>query len=69
LGFLPHLSDVRRRAASIGPSRISAAEALDWGPVDRAGNHGEISQMISDFTGDRMDASVEHMGNVKALFG
>jgi enoyl-CoA hydratase/carnithine racemase len=69
LGFLPQPSDPKRMAALIGPARtklilvggqkITAAEAYDYGLVDRIVEPDALMQTARDLTVDTMAAKPE----------
>lgn len=77
LGFLPQPSDPARMAALIGPgrtrmilmggARIEAAEALDWGLVDRLVEPGALLDAARALTADACAAPPGHAGRIKAL--
>ncbi|MAM63246.1 enoyl-CoA hydratase/isomerase family protein [Maritimibacter sp. UBA3975] len=76
LGFLPQPSDPKRLAALVGPARakmilmagqkIEAAEALNWGLIDRIVD-GDVAAMAHDLAGDALSATPEHVAGIKAL--
>lgn len=77
LGFLPQPSDPTRMRALIGPSRtklilmagqkITAADALAFGLVDRVLEHGEFADEIAAFSGDVLAATAENLSGIKAM--
>ena len=77
LGFLPQPSDPARMAALIGPgrarmilmggARIEAAEALDWGLVDRLVAPEALLDEARTLVADACAAPEGHAGRIKAL--
>lgn len=77
LGFLPQPSDPARMAALIGPSRakmilmagarISSAEALAWGLIDRICAPDDLLPQALALTTDAAAASGAHLGGIKEL--
>ena len=79
LGFLPPTGDPRRLAALVGPSRakmilmagatIDAAEARDWGLVDRIVPPGQLIPAAEALAADALTASPDHLMAIKASIG
>lgn len=79
LGFLPQPSDGRRLAALIGPARskmilmagarIEAAEALDWGLIDRIVDAPDLLTSARSLAADVIAAKPGHAAAIKALIG
>jgi enoyl-CoA hydratase/carnithine racemase len=77
LGFLPQPSDPARLAALVGPARakmilmagarIQAAEALDWGLIDRICDAGTLLPTAHTLTEAAASASASHVAAIKAL--
>ena len=77
LGFLPQPSDPARMTALIGPSRtkmilmegarISAAEALDWGLIDRICAPDDLVPQARTLSTDAASATRAHTSAIKAL--
>lgn len=77
LGFLPQPSDPKRMRALIGPSRtklilmagqkITAADALAFGLLDRVLDHGEFADAIAAFSSDALAATPENLSGIKAM--
>ncbi|MBN2630512.1 MAG: enoyl-CoA hydratase/isomerase family protein [Rhodobacteraceae bacterium] len=77
LGFLPQPSDPRRLAALIGPARakmilmagarITAAEALDWGLIDRISPPETLLQDAQALAADALSAAPDHVAAIKRL--
>lgn len=77
LGFLPQPSDPARMRALIGPARakmilmagarIDAAEALDWGLIDRIVPAGELNAAATGLAADSVAASADHVAAIKAM--
>ena len=77
LGFLPQPSDPGRLAALVGPARakmilmagqkITAAEALSWGLVDRLLPGEQLQQGISALAADALAAAPDHSAAIKAM--
>ncbi|WP_103334876.1 enoyl-CoA hydratase/isomerase family protein [Pseudotabrizicola formosa] len=77
LGFLPQPTDPRRMAALIGPARtkmilmggvhIDAAEALDWGLIDRVTAPEALMVEAQALAQDAMAASADHVAAIKRL--
>ncbi len=77
LGFLPQPSDPRRMAALIGPARskmilmagarITAAEALDWGLIDRISPPETLLQDAQALAADALNAAPDHVAAIKHL--
>lgn len=77
LGFLPQPSDPARMAALIGPGRakmilmggqkILAAEAAQWGLVDRICEPGELLDAARALTTDACAAPDGHPARIKSL--
>jgi len=78
LGFLPQPSDPARLAALVGPARarmlllagqrIEAAEALDWGLVDRIVPPGALAGAAAELAADALAAPAGHGAAIKRLF-
>jgi enoyl-CoA hydratase/carnithine racemase len=79
LGFLPQPSDPARLAALVGPARAklilmaghraTAAEALDWGLVDRLVPAGALLEEAAALTAHARGASAAHVAAMKGFFG
>jgi enoyl-CoA hydratase/carnithine racemase len=79
LGFLPQPSDPDRLVALIGPARakmillagarITAAEAMDWGLIDRIVEPEALMDAARALTTDALGASVAHAAAIKGLIG
>ncbi|TGD67295.1 enoyl-CoA hydratase/isomerase family protein [Tabrizicola sp. WMC-M-20] len=77
LGFLPQPTDPRRMSALIGPARtkmilmggarIEAAEALDWGLIDRITTPEALLAEAQAVAQDAMAASADHVAAIKRL--
>ncbi len=77
LGFLPQPSDPARLAALIGPARakmilmagarISAAEALDWGLIDRIVPPMELAEAARRLAADALGTSSNHVATIKGM--
>ena len=77
LGFLPQPTDPRRMSALIGPARtkmilmggarIDAAEALDWGLIDRITAPETLMTEAQTLAKDAMAASADHVAAIKRL--
>ena len=77
LGFLPQPSDPARLMALVGPSRarmilmagqrIAAAEALDWGLVDRIVAPEALLEEARTLCADALAAAPELVAGIKAL--
>ena len=77
LGFLPQPSDPARLRALIGPARtklilmagqkITAAQALDFGLVDRLVAAGEMTQAIAELTADVLAAKPDVLNGIKQM--
>lgn len=77
LGFLPQPSDPKRLAALIGPARaklilmagakLTAAEALDFGLIDRIAGPGGMADEIATLTQDALAAEASHIAAIKAM--
>lgn len=77
LGFLPQPSDPGRLADLVGPARakmilmagqkITAAEALSWGLVDRLLPGEQLQQGISALAADALAAPPDHSAAIKAM--
>lgn len=77
LGFLPQPSDPARLAALIGPARtkmilmagarIEAAEALDWGLIDRICPPETLMAEVTTLTQDALGARAAHVAAIKAM--
>lgn len=77
LGFLPQPSDPRRLTDLVGPSRarmilmagqkIGAAEALDWGLVDRIVPDGALLEEARALCADALSAAPELVADIKTL--
>lgn len=77
LGFLPQPSDPKRMRALIGPSRtklilmagqkITAADALAFGLVDRVLDHGEFADEIAALSSDVLAAAPENLSGIKGM--
>lgn len=77
LGFLPQPSDPNRMRALIGPSRtklilmagqkITAADALAFGLVDRVLDHGEFADEIAALSSDALAAAPENLSGIKGM--
>lgn len=78
LGFLPQPSDPGRLTALVGPSRakmilmagqkIDAAQALEWGLVDRVVEPAVLADEVTVVSGDALSARAEHVAGIKAFF-
>lgn len=79
LGFLPQPSDPARMAALVGPARakmilmagakITAAEAREWGLVDRLCARETLLSEALALTEAAQDASPAHIAAIKGLVG
>ncbi|KPU84989.1 enoyl-CoA hydratase [Marinosulfonomonas sp. PRT-SC04] len=79
LGFLPQPSDSKRMRALIGPSRtklilmagqkISAADALAFGLIDRVLEHDSFADEIAALSGDALAATPENLSAIKVMCG
>lgn len=77
LGFLPQPTDPRRMSALIGPARtkmilmggarIDAADALDWGLIDRITAPDALMAEAQALAQDAMAASADHVAAIKRL--
>jgi enoyl-CoA hydratase len=77
LGFLPQPSDPARLVGLVGPARaklilmagqkIDAAEALDWGLIDRIVPEDTLAQTARALCADVMAASMDHVAGIKSL--
>jgi len=77
LGFLPQPSDAARMAALIGPSRarmilmggarITAAEALSWGLIDRIHDAGALLDAARTLTDAACSAPPGHAARIKSM--
>ncbi|MGR3570621.1 enoyl-CoA hydratase/isomerase family protein [Brevirhabdus sp.] len=77
LGFLPQPSDPRRMEALMGPARsklilmggarLSAAEALQYGLIDRIVDEGALSQGVDAILADAEAAAPAHVAGIKAM--
>jgi len=77
LGYLPQPSDPGRLSALVGPARarmilmagqkISAAEALDWGLVDRLAEPDDILPAARALAEDAMSATPDHVAAIKRM--
>lgn len=77
LGFLPQPSDPARMAALIGPSRtklvlmgaqkLTAAEALEFGLVDRIAEPGDLMRTARDLAAAALDADPEIAREIKRM--
>ena len=77
LGFLPQPSDPRRMASLIGPSRakmilmggakIEAAEARDWGLIDRVVPAEALMDASTALAGDCLSAAPDHVAAIKRM--
>ena len=77
LGFLPQPTDPRRMTALIGPARskmilmggarIDAAEALNWGLIDRITAPENLMEEAQALAADAMAASADHVAAIKRL--
>ncbi len=77
LGFLPQPSDPARMAALIGPgrarmilmggARVEAAEALNWGLVDRLSSPESLLDDARALADDACTAPRGHAGRIKAM--
>jgi len=77
LGFLPQPSDPARMTALIGPGRakmilmsgakVNAAEALDWGLVDRVSSHETLLDDARILATDPCAAPVGHVAKIKNM--
>ncbi|MCB1406573.1 MAG: enoyl-CoA hydratase/isomerase family protein [Rhodobacteraceae bacterium] len=77
LGFLPQPSDPARMAALIGPgrtkmilmagARVLAAEALDWGLVDRLSSPETLLDDARILAADPCAAPAGHASRIKAM--
>lgn len=77
LGYLPQPSDPGRLAALIGPARarmilmggarITAAEALEWGLVDRLHPREELLDAAKTLAADACAAPQGHAARIKAM--
>lgn len=77
LGFLPQPSDPARMAALVGPSRakmilmagarVSAADALAWGLIDRICPPEDLLPQAHALTADAAGALGAHVAGIKAL--
>ncbi len=78
LGFLPQPSDPARLAALIGPARAklilmaghraSAAEALDWGLVDRLVPAEALLEEAATLSAHARGATAAHVAAIKGFF-
>lgn len=76
-GVLPQPSDPARLTALVGPSRakmillagqrLSAAEALDWGLVDRITSLGDLDAGAMALCREVINADIEHIENIKRM--
>lgn len=76
-GVLPQPSDPARMAALIGPSRtklillagqrINAAEALEWGLIDRIVDDAGLLPVARDLAATVQDADAAHLAAIKAM--
>ncbi|MCF3974371.1 enoyl-CoA hydratase/isomerase family protein [Paracoccus salsus] len=79
LGFLPQPSDPRRLTQLVGPSRakmilmagarIEAAEALDWGLIDRIVPAASLMAEAEALAADCLAAAPDHVTAIKGLVG
>ncbi len=77
LGFLPQPSDPARMAALVGPARakmilmagarVSAADALSWGLIDRICAPDDLMAQALALTTDAVGAAQSHVAGIKAL--
>lgn len=77
LGFLPQPSDPARMAALIGPSRtklvlmgaqkLTAAEALEIGLIDRIAEPGDLMRTARDLAAAALDADPEIAREIKRM--
>jgi enoyl-CoA hydratase/carnithine racemase len=77
LGFLPQPSDPARLVRLVGPARakmilmagqkITAADALAWGLIDRIVDPDGLMQAAMELTADCMTAAPEHVAAIKAM--
>ncbi|MEI4485281.1 enoyl-CoA hydratase/isomerase family protein [Frigidibacter sp. MR17.14] len=77
LGFLPQPSDPGRLRALVGPARakmilmagarIEAAEALDWGLVDRVVPAAMLAGTVAALVADVQGAAPAHVAAIKAM--
>lgn len=77
LGFLPQPSDPARMRKLIGPARakmilmggarIEAAEALDWGLIDRIVPAAELNAAATGLAADCVAAPADHVAAIKAM--
>lgn len=77
LGFLPQPSDPARMAALIGPGRtkmilmsgakVNAAEALEWGLVDRVTSPETLIDDARILAADPCAAPTGHVGRIKKM--
>ena len=78
LGFLPQPSDPGRLAALVGPARaklilmagarLSAAEAFDFGLVDKIVPRDSLEAEVAALCQDALGAGADHVASIKALF-
>jgi len=79
LGYRPQPSDPGRLAALVGPARakailmgglkIGAAEALDWGLVDRIAEPEVLMDAARALAADALAADPAHVAAIKAMVG
>lgn len=79
LGYRPQPSDPGRLAALVGPARarailmgglkIGAAEALDWGLVDRIAEPEALMDAARALAADALAADPAHVAAIKAMVG
>lgn len=77
LGFLPQPSDVPRMVRLIGPARASmilmagqkvdAAEALEWGLIDRVVNADLLLDVVRELAADSVAAQPTHAAAIKRM--
>jgi enoyl-CoA hydratase/carnithine racemase len=77
LGFLPQPSDPPRLAALVGPARakmillggarIDAAEALNWGLVDRIVAPDHLLAQARALAADALAANADHLATIKRM--
>lgn len=78
LGFLPQASDPARMSALIGPARakmilmagqqINAAEALNWGLVDKVVAGDDLNETIRQLAEPAQGATADHVAAMKQMF-
>lgn len=77
LGFLPQPSDPKRLAALVGPARakmilmsgqkIEAAEALEWGLIDRISDPEHLMETAHQLAADCVAADASHVAAIKRM--